>query len=583
MGEFKQALSTLTDSQLAQGWRALARESSDLVSVAVAAAAEACSRTLGSDVEEEEIGLGLELCRGKLAPTKSGLSDHLAAAPACLAVLSGSTLHVMAVDDDCAKRNADSLSSILGRLGIEVAYLSDADPEHRAVEARRSAYGADVAVASWEQFAYDYLRDNLESVSESRVGHRQGRVFLAEADHLLLDRAQVPLIISGDERTLARIPFAEYVRRYQQVLGLTSAYTSEIELTAIRATYGASLSTVGDQPRASARDEGDIEYFSSAARVEAMARIAARTRDEDAAFVLVVDPGDMSAMTAHLVDGGVEHAVILGDSSASHHAWEEVASAGRITVATRDFIASHQFRGHPTALKVNVLVGGRADVRRLDHRAYALARIGQVEGRCAFLVTATDEVMRPFAAKPGGAMSRFVFRARRRSMGVRVPRFQMGLVAQTQESLERDRARRWERWTKWSAVERDQRDEIYAERDRVLESEDPLREVDALVNAVERTAISRDEVIARWQRRVDELGTANAEEFARQVILACLDRGWRQHLAELDLLWDGVRKGGSGSRDGFLDYSVAANRAYASMRRGVETDALDYLLNLELA
>jgi preprotein translocase subunit SecA len=588
--EFKQALGALTDSELAQGWRDLAREGSDLVSVAVAATAESCLRTFGAGLSEDEIDLALELCRGGLVPTMSGLSDHLAAAPACLAVLSDSAFHVMVVDDDCAKRNAGNLSRILGRLGVEVAHLPDAYAGHRAVEARRSAYGADVVVASWEQFAYDYLRDNLEVELESRVGHRQGWVFLTEADQLLLDRADFPLIIGADERTLARIPFAEYVRRYQQVCGLTSAYTSEIELTAIRATYGASTSTAGDEPRASARDDRDIEYFSSAARLDAMARIAARTRDQDAALVLVVDPSDIWATAEHLVDKGVEHEVIVNDSSASHRAWAEAASVGQITVATRDFIGCHQFLGDPTVLKVNVVVCGRAHVRRLDHRVRALARIGQSDGRCAFLVTATDEVMRPFAAPPGGPMSRFVFRGRRRTKGVRLSRFQMGLVAKRQESLERDKARRWERWIKLSAVERDQREEIYAERDRILELADPLPEVDALVHAVvggrgrpERNEISTEDVMAQWQGRVEELGSAVAAEFARHVILSCLDRGWREHLTELDLLWDGLGKGGSDSVDGFLGYSVAANRAFTSMRRGVEADALDYLLNLELA
>lgn len=583
MGEIKQALSALSDGELAQGWRDLARESSDLVSVAVAAAAEACLRTLGSDVGEEEIGLGLELCRGRLVPTTSGLSDHLAAAPACLAVLSESTLHVMAVDDDCAKRNADNLSRILGRLGVEVAHLSDAHA------GRRSAYGADVVVASWAQFAYDYLRDNLESASDSRVGHRQGWVYLAEADHLLLDRAQVPLIISGDEQTLARIPFAEYVRRYQRVCGLTSAYTSEIEVNAIHAIYGASVSTAGDEARASARDDRDVEYSSSAARFEAMARVAARRRDNDAALVLVVDPGAVAATTARLVDDGVEHSVIIEDSSASHLAWAEMASANRITVVARDFIGRHRFQGDPTALKVNVLVDGHADVRRLDHRVRPLARVGRVEGKCSILVTATDEVMRPFASPPDGLMNRLIFRGRRGALGVRASRFEMGLVADVQESLERDKARRRERWITWSAVERDQREKIYAERNRVLESADPLHEVDALVNAVanqhggvEQTEISKDEVMARWRRRVDDLGPAGAPEFARQVILSCLDRGWRQHLAELDQLWEGVRRTGSDSVDEFPGYSVAANRAFASMRRSVEADALDYLLNLEL-
>lgn len=590
VGEFKQVLGALTDSQLAQGWRELAQESSDRVSVAVAATAEARLRTMGTGFSKDEIDFALELCRGQLVPAVPSVGDHLAAAPACLAALSGSTLHVMTVDDDCAVRKADGLSAILRGLGVSVAHLANADAGHSEVESRRSAYGADVVVASWQQFAYDYLRDNLEVEPESRVGHRQGWVFLTEADHLLLESAQIPLIISADERTLARIPFAEYVRRYQQVCGLMSAYISDIDVTAIHATYGASVSTEGDEPRAGTSDDRDIEYFSSAARLEAMARIAARTRDQDTALVLVVSPGDIAATTKHLVDKGVEHAVIVDDSSASHGVWAEVASAGRVTVATRDFIGRHQFEGEPAVLKVNVVVGGRAAVRRLDHSALALARIGKLEGKCAFFVTATDEAMRPFAAPPGGPMNRFIFRGRRRTMGVRVSHFEMGLVAKTQESLERDKARRRERWTKWSAVERDQREEIYAERDRVLESTDPLREVDALVNAVvgrrdgvEQTEISKDEVIARWQRRVDVLGAADASEFARQVILACLDRGWRQHLTELDQLWDGVSKNGSGSVNGFPGYSVAANRAFTSMRRSVEADALDYLLNLELA
>jgi preprotein translocase subunit SecA len=590
VGEFMQALGTLTDDELAEGWRELARESDDPVSGAVAAAAEACLRTLGTGLSEDEIDIALELCRGRLVPIGPGVGDLLAAAPACLATLSGSTLHVMAADDDCAERRADGLSAILSGLGVEVAHLLKADTGYSTVETRRSAYGADVVVASWEQFGYDYLRDNLEVEPESRVGHGQGWVYLAEADHLLLDRAQTPLIISADGRTLARIPFAEYVRRYERVCGLSSAHISDIDVTAIHATYGASLSGEGDEPQAGTPDARDIEYFSSETRLDAIARIAARNREQGNALVIVVDPGDISVTTDHLDDKGVEHTVIVDDSSASHRLWVEVASVGRVTVSARDFIGRHQFEGEPAALKVNVVVSGHADVRRLDGRLRTLARIGGAEGVCAFFVAAADGVMRPFASPPGGLMSRVIFRGRRRTKGVRLSRYEMELVASVQESRERDSARRRERWTKWSGVERDQREEIYAERDRILESTDPLREVDALVNAVvgrhdgtRWTEISKDEVFARWQRRVDELGTARAAELVRQVLLACLDRGWRQHLTDLDRLWDGVGKIGSDSVGGFPAYSVAANRAFASMRRSVEADALDYLLNLELA
>jgi preprotein translocase subunit SecA len=137
------------------------------------------------------------------------LTATLAAATAALA---GRAVHVITVNDYLAERDAAWMRPVYEALGLSVGCVrSGMDPD-----ARRAAYGCDVAYCSNKEIAFDYLRDRMVLGGQPRaialrldalVGAGVRRRLLLrglqfaivdEADSVLIDEARTPLILSGE-------------------------------------------------------------------------------------------------------------------------------------------------------------------------------------------------------------------------------------------------------------------------------------------------------------------------------------------------------------------------------------------------
>jgi preprotein translocase subunit SecA len=71
-------------------------------------------------------------------------------------------------------------------------YLNDMDDEDR-----KNAYKCDITYGTNNEFAFDYLRDNMKFDLDDYVQRGHNFCIVDEVDSILIDEARTPLLISG--------------------------------------------------------------------------------------------------------------------------------------------------------------------------------------------------------------------------------------------------------------------------------------------------------------------------------------------------------------------------------------------------
>jgi len=187
----------------------------DLLIKAFAIVREAATRTLGMRHFDVQIMGGWAMVRGMIAEMETGEGKTLTATlPACTAALAGIPVHVITVNDYLVTRDAEAMRPLYEFMGLSVGtILEEMDPEQRRVE-----YSRDVTYCIFKQVAFDYLKDRvllglnrsnmqLELESLYTDNPRSERLLLRglcyaivdEADSVMIDEAQTPLILSAQE------------------------------------------------------------------------------------------------------------------------------------------------------------------------------------------------------------------------------------------------------------------------------------------------------------------------------------------------------------------------------------------------
>jgi len=194
----------------------------DILPRAFALVRESGKRTLGQRHFDVQLIGGIVLHQGKIAEMRTGEGKTLSATlPAFLNSLTKEGVHIITVNDYLAKRDAVWMGQIYDLLGISVSCVvhdgsflySSAEKEKdkerdikggfKVLEdfllpvSRKEAYSADIVYGTNNEFAFDYLRDNLAYDIDSKVQRGFNFAIIDEVDSILIDEARTPLIISG--------------------------------------------------------------------------------------------------------------------------------------------------------------------------------------------------------------------------------------------------------------------------------------------------------------------------------------------------------------------------------------------------
>ena len=204
-------------------------------------ASEAAFRIFGKRPSFLQIEIASILDSGCAARIKtsniSDSSDILTsnALAAYLISLSGKGVHVMTKTDMQAVEETQKLRSLYAFLDVTVGTLT-AD---MGKAARKAVYQCDITYGTAEEFALDYLRDNMEYSPESKVQRELSCALVENGDYSFIEQASKQIIISGTARPdiseeqphlLAEISIRNYLCLYEKLSGTVyMPYESEIQ------------------------------------------------------------------------------------------------------------------------------------------------------------------------------------------------------------------------------------------------------------------------------------------------------------------------------------------------------------------
>ena len=117
------------------------------------------------------------------------------------------------------------------------------------------------------------------------------------------------------------------------------------------------------------------------------------------------------------------------------------------------------------------------------------------------------------------------------------------------------------------------------DKDAVLDSLDGLKGEKARIKLVDAIY---EQVKEEYDKREDEIGADSMREIERRVVLATMDRKWREHLYEMDYLKDGIGLRGMGQRDPLVEYQREGFQMYNSMVDSIKEEVIQLLFNLDL-
>ncbi|MBI2640558.1 MAG: preprotein translocase subunit SecA [Candidatus Sungbacteria bacterium] len=185
---------------------------------AFAAAREAAKRTLGQRHFDVQLVGGMVLHQGKIAEMKTGEGKTLVATlPLYLNSLEGKGAHLVTPNDYLSRVGAGWMGPVYHALGVTVGVVTHEwsgiydplyqDPERHGDErlghfrpvSRGEAYRADITYGTNNEFGFDYLRDNLEYLSDHLRQKEHNFAIVDEVDSILIDEARTPLIISAPD------------------------------------------------------------------------------------------------------------------------------------------------------------------------------------------------------------------------------------------------------------------------------------------------------------------------------------------------------------------------------------------------
>ncbi|HEX2039361.1 MAG TPA: preprotein translocase subunit SecA [Acidimicrobiales bacterium] len=272
-----------------------------------------------------------------------------------------------------------------------------------------------------------------------------------------------------------------------------------------------------------------------------------------------------------------------------------------------------------------VLGSERHESRRIDNQLRGRSGRQGDPGESRFYLSLEDELMRLFAT---GAMQWVMAKTLDDDMPIEAKMVSKA-IERAQTTVEQRNAEIRKDVLKYDEVMNEQRKVIYARRMQIIDGED-LRErtvelldaaldglvdlycqgyveewdVDGLlaeVNAYYPTKFAADELkqaatpeqiteglfaeaVAYYEQREQSLpgGADTMRQLEREVMLNIIDQKWREHLAEMDYLREGINLRAMGQQDPLVAWQREGFDMFGRMMDAIEDDYLKYVLHVEV-
>ncbi len=442
----------------------------------------------------------------------------------------------------------------------------------------------------------DYIvKDDQVVIVDEFTGRLMAGRRFSDGLHQALE-AKEHVTIAAENQTLASITFQNYFRMYDKLSGMTG--TADTEAVEFAQIYGLEVSTIPPNRPMIRRDMPDLIYRTRREKMQAIIQ-AIKELHATGQPVLV---GTISIETSELISPllkreGVPHSVL----NAKHHAQEaeivaQAGQVGKVTIATN-------MAGRGTDIKLGegvVELGGlhilgteRHESRRIDNQLRGRSGRQGDPGSSRFYLSLEDDLMRLFGSdRLSGLMqklgmqegepiennmvSRAIENAQKRVEGhhfeIRKTLLDYDNVMNQQRtviySLRRDLMREPDLEPILNEYLSDLLDDMYdglevSKAAHDIEEEKPVRARLSEVMNIDRvlpgdaplpTREEAQELVQSILAQLKEEAGPLYADLLRYFLLEELDRGWKEHLRNMDFLRDGIGLRGYGQRDPKLEY-----------------------------
>ena len=481
----------------------------------------------------------------------------------------------------------------------------------------------------------DYLVDagEVKIVDEFTGRTLDGRRW-SEGLHQAVE-AKERVSIKEENHTWATVTLQNYFRLYEKLGGMTG--TAETEAGEFAGTYGLSVVPIPTNKPLNRLDEPDLIFKSEEAKFNAVADDLEERREKGQPVLVGTASVAKSELLSRLLDQrGVPHEVL----NAKQHFREAeiVAQAGRlgsVTVATNmagrgvdiilggnpELLAVHEAHasgidvetdegsGQLAALKTEfeercaaegdavreagglyVLGSERHESRRIDNQLRGRAGRQGDPGESRFYLSLEDDLMRLFAT---GAMNWVMGRALPEDVPIEA-KMVTKAIERAQNTVEGRNSETRKEVLKYDEVMNEQRKVIYALRLQVIDGEDlevqqyyPTKFVLEDLAEASSTEVLResllDEALAYYAEHSASLpgGKETARQVEREVMLQVIDQRWRDHLAEMDYLREGINLRAMGQQDPLVAWQREGFSMFGQLLDAIDDDYLRYVLHVE--
>jgi len=438
--------------------------------------------------------------------------------------------------------------------------------------------------------------------------------------------------VQRESKTWATITFQNFFNKYSKKAGATgTALTEEGEF---REIYGLDVVTVPTNKPMIRIDQPDAVYRTEAAKYRAIVADVKDCYERNQPVLVGTTSIEKSELvSAMLKKQGIKHEVL----NAKHHEREadiiaQAGQAGNITIAT-----NMAGRGTDIMLGEGVReLGGlkvigteRHEARRIDNQLRGRAGRQGDPGESRFYISFEDDLMRLFGGERIGKIADML---RMDEDDVIEHKMVSNAVENAQKKVEGNNFGIRKQALQYDRVMHEQREIIYAERDKILAGVDFRDKIMNMLKAVitrvveeftgendipeewdikgineklvmiyhkppleiaraELETITKESLIERlyndaaalYEKREVEITSPRMREIERIVMRHAVDRRWMDHIDEMDQLRQGIALRSFAQRDPLIEYKFISYDMFESMSNGIQSDTVYRLFNVSVA
>ena len=467
--------------------------------------------------------------------------------------------------------------------------------------------------------------------------------------------------IQPESQTLASTTFQNYFRLYDRLSGMTG--TADTEAYEFRQIYGLDVVVIPTNVPVKRIDYDDLVYMTMEEKFEAIVADVIAERDKGRPVLVGTASVEASELLSQFLDKeGIQHNVL----NAKQHEREAriIAEAGRpgaVTIATNmagrgtDIVLGGNWQAdvnmldNPTEQEVEgikrvwqeahekVLSAGglhiigseRHESRRIDNQLRGRSGRQGDPGSSRFFLSLEDDLMRIFASPKMRSIMQSLGMQRGEAIEHKMV---TNAIEKAQKKVEGRNFDMRKQLLDYDDVANDQRTQVYAQRNELMDTDDLSDLVDAIRRDVftsvvatyippqslieqwdipgltdefatqfglempiqtwldddeslyEETLLEKiiDEATRRHEEKIGIVGEDTMRRFEKQVLLQVLDNQWKDHLAAMDYLRQGIHLRGYAQKNPKQEYKREAFELFTSMLDQIKRESVRVLTAVQV-